>query len=92
MDMTEALKLADMVNDNAKEWDAARIEAFDKHREKNVELAQDAYQILTEKVEKKKQRREVARARAKRAREQRDAGGNDSAQNQQHDNGGFHES
>ena len=92
MDMTEALKLADMVNDNAKEWDAARIEAFDKYAEEDATLAEYAYEILTEKVEKKKQRREVARARAKRAREQRDAGGNDSAQNQQHDNGGFHES
>lgn len=92
MDMTKALKFAEMMKDNAKEWDAARIEAFDKYAEEDATLAGYAYEIFTDKVEKKQQRREVARARAKRAREQRDAGGNDSAQNQQHDNGVFHES
>lgn len=90
MDMTDALKIADMMTANPKEWKEARIEAFDKHRDKNVELAQDAYEILTEKVEKKKQRRAVAKARAKRAREQRDAVAADSQQqNQQHGEGGF---
>ena len=90
MDMTEALKFADMRMDNAKEWDAARIEAFEKHQAKNVELAQDAYEIFTEKVEKKKQRRAVARARAQRARDKREALADDSQQqNQQHGDGGF---
>lgn len=90
MDMTDALKLTDMAMANPKEWKEARIEAFDKHRENNVELVQDAYEILTEKVEKKEQRRAVARARAKRAREQRDAVAADSQQqNQQYGDGGF---
>lgn len=90
MDMTDALKLTDMAMANPKEWKEARIEAFDKHRDKNVELVQDAYEILTEKVEKKEQRRAVARARAKRAREQRDAVAADSQQqNQQYGDGGF---
>lgn len=89
MDMTDALKLTDMVTANPKEWKEARIEAFDKHREKNVELVQDAYEILTEKVEKKEERRAKARAKAQEVKAKRDQMGNDSGQNQQYGDGGF---
>lgn len=91
MDMTDALKIADMMTANPKEWKEARIEAFDKHRDKNVELAQDAYESLTEKVEKKEERRARARAKAQEAKAKRDQMGNDSGQNQQQGEGGFNE-
>lgn len=92
MDMTDALKLADMATANPKEWKEARIEAFDKHRDNNVELVQDAYEILTEKVEKKEERRAKAKERAQRAKDKREALAADSQQqNQQHGEGGFNE-
>lgn len=92
MDMTKALQFAEMMKDNAKEWDAARIEAFNKYAEKDETLVECAYEILTEKVEAKEERRAKARERAQEAKAKRNEMGNDSAQNQQHQQGGFHES
>lgn len=92
MKMAQALILADMMKANTKEWDAARIEAFDQYKEKDEELAEFAYEIFTKKVEKKEQRRRKARERAEDAKAKSNAMGNDSAQNQQHQQGGFNES
>lgn len=91
MKMAQALILADMMKANTKEWDAARIEAFDQYKEKDEELAEFAYEIFTKKVEKKEQRRRKARKRVEDAKAKQSEG-NDSAQNQQHQQGGFHES
>ena len=66
--MTEALKIANMMSANPKEWEQARLEAFDKHYESNPVLAEYAYAVLTEKVEKKEERRAKARAKAEEAR------------------------
>lgn len=69
MDMTEALKIANMMSANPKEWEQARLEAFDKHYESNPVLAEYAYEFLIEKVEKKEERRAKARAKAEEARQ-----------------------
>lgn len=71
--MTQALKIADMVSANPKEWAQARIEAFDKHFASNPELAEHAYEVFTEKVEKKEERRAIARERAEATRQKREA-------------------
>lgn len=92
MDMAKAMEFVEMVNDNAKEWDAARIEAFDKLAKEDAKLVECAYEILTKKVEDKEERRRKARKRVEEAKEKREAEGNDAGQHQQHQQGGFHES
>ena len=69
----EAFKIADMVIRNPKEWEQARLEAFDKHFASNPALAESAYTVLTEKVEAKEERRAAARKRAEEARQKREA-------------------
>ena len=98
--MTEALKIADMVIRNPKEWEQARLEAFDKHFASNPALAEHAYEVLIEKVEKKEERRAIARERAEATRQKReaekleksvdDSEQNDSQQNHSHNEGETH--
>ena len=88
--MTQALKIAGMVSANPKEWEQARLEAFDKHYESNPALAEYAYEVLTEKVEAKEERRAIARERAKNARKKREESVADSQENQQHNEGEFY--
>ena len=101
MDMrAEAFKIADMVITNPKEWEQARLEAFDKHFASNPALAESAYTALTEKVEAKEERRAAARKRAEEARQKReakkleksvdDSQQNDSQQNHSHNEGETH--
>ena len=90
MDMTQALKLAEMLKANPKEWEQARLEAFDEYSAKDSVLAEYAYEIFTDKVEKKNQRREIARERAKNARKKREESVADSQENQQHNEGEFY--
>ena len=71
--MTQALKIGNMMSANPKEWEQARLEAFDKHYESNPALAEYAYEVLTEKVEKKEERRAIARERAEATRQKREA-------------------
>lgn len=93
MDMrTEALKIADMVIRNPKEWEQARLEAFDKHFASNPALAESAYTVLTEKVEAKEERRAAARKRAEEARQKREAEKleNEGTAQEQHNEGETH--
>lgn len=90
--MTQALKIADTVSANPKEWEQARIEAFDKHYESNPALAEYAYAVLTKKVEKKEERRAIARANAEEARKKREAKKleNEGVAQEQHNEGETH--
>lgn len=90
--MTEALKIADMVMTNPKEWEQARLEAFDKHFASNPALAGYAYAVLTEKVEAKEERRAAARKRAEEARQKREAEKleNEGVAQEQHNEGETH--
>ena len=90
--MTEALKIANMVSANPKEWEQARLEAFDKHFASNPALAEYAYAVLTEKVEKKEERRAIARERAEATRKKREAEKleNEGETQEQHNEGETH--
>lgn len=85
--MTEALKIANTVSANPKEWEQARLEAFDKHFASNPALAESAYTVLIEKVEKKEERRAKARAKAEEARQKLQDEG---AAQEQHNQGETH--
>lgn len=88
----EAFKIADMVIRNPKEWEQARLEAFDKHFASNPALAESAYTVLTEKVEAKEERRAAARKRAEEARQKREAEKleNEGVAQEQHNEGETH--
>ena len=88
----EAFKIADMVIRNPKEWEQARLEAFDKHFASNPALAEYAYTVLTEKVEAKEERRAAARKRAEEARQKREAKKleNEGVAQEQHNEGETH--
>ena len=88
----EAFKIADMVIKNPKEWEQARLEAFDKHFASNPALAESAYTVLTEKVEAKEERRAAARKRAEEARQKREAEKleNEGVAQEQHNEGETH--
>ena len=88
----EAFKIADMVIKNPKEWEQARLEAFDKHFASSPALAESAYTVLTEKVEAKEERRAAARKRAEEARQKREAKKleNEGVAQEQHNEGETH--
>ena len=88
----EAFKIADMVIRNPKEWEQARLEAFDKHFASNPALAESAYTVLSEKVEAKEERRAAARKRAEEARQKREAKKleNEGETQEQHNEGETH--
>ena len=69
-DMYEAVKRAQVLVNEPEKWEQARIQAFEELCEENHDLAERAYAIFDEMMEKKRKRSEAAKKRRRKQSEQ----------------------
>lgn len=87
MDDAQALKFAELVKDNAEDWDKACLEGFKQYAGQQPEMARFARNRLVEMVEAKEKRRAAAKKRAQEHRAKREAEKREAEEAKQSDSG-----